>query len=103
MLQGHGPQLRSNLLGPAHLGVEHHGSGHGYSSSNHSFSHCVLVMSTNSTEGNLLIQFSQFFVEFLGGEDTIVSVVDSPTPVGAELRRIEPLLSEGGYIKLVPI
>ena len=74
LFHGHWPQLGLDSLWPSHLGMEHHGPGNVDNSSIGSFSHSVLIVDTHSTEGHVLVIFSQLVWELTGSEDTIICV-----------------------------
>ena len=75
VFQNHWPQFGSHSLGPSKFGMKHHCSGKAEEDTNLPFGHCILVVSTNSTESDTLLHVGQLIHEFSCSEDTIVSVV----------------------------
>ena len=76
--------------------MQHHGSGEAEDSSNLSSSHCILVMGTNSTEGQALLHVQQLALESRSGEDSIVSVaIQSSDSKGSHLLFASFLGSDG--------
>ena len=75
VLQNLWPQLGRHSLGPPELGVKHHGSGQAEHHSNLSFSNSILVVGSNSTEGQPLAKLGEFILELSSSEDSVVCVV----------------------------